>query len=55
MLAALHSSLSKVGMRVTMRAHNDQINRLVAEERVGIAVMLHVGIVHSAVLALWCC
>jgi len=55
MLATLHGSLRKVCMRVTMRAHDDQINLFVTEERIGITVVLHVGIVHGAVLALWRC
>ena len=53
MLAALHSSLSKIRMGIAMRAHNDQINLLVPKERVGIAVVFHMRVVHSAVLAFW--
>jgi len=53
MLAALHSSLSKIRMGIAMRAHNDQINILIAKERVGITVVLHMRVVYGAVLALW--
>ena len=53
MLAAPHSSLRKISMRVAMRAHNDQINFLVTKERVGITVVLHMRVVHGTVFALW--